>query len=374
MKRLLILLISIILIFSTISGCLENEDEDSNVRESTNNIPNKNKNSEDNDTNEEETNNNTNDEENVNVYDSELTTEPLLYKIQKNNTESYLYGTIHLNQDNILTLPDVVVNSLITCDNFYSEIKLDAETYSQSASQSILENETLDDILPYETAQRLYTYLEDIGLNSQQINILKSYKVWAIVTSLSVLENQLENPTSPSLDQYLWNTAFNQNIKTGGLETVAEQTKIFDNLSLETQIEYLNETLDYIDEYEELGKDPIDEVVDHYINGDLKETYEYSLSDYDENDSIDVKLKKQLYTNRNYNFTDRIIDNITKHPDESFFFAIGCAHFYGEEGVIQLLEKQGFNVSRVKFEKSSTCAGSIERINERCYYPYENSA
>lgn len=354
MKKILIFLIVSIIIFSSLSGCLEqNQDKDNTENENNN-----------------QNQNNVSDNQITNT--SSLTTKPLLWEIQKNNSISYIYGTIHLNQDNILTLPDVVVDKLIESDYFFSEIRLDSAASSEASELVELENGTLDDILPDLTANRLYSYLSDIGLNQATINLLKTYKVWAITTSLGSLENQINNPFNPSLDQYLWNTAVRLNVISDGLETVKEQTDIFDGLSLQTQIEYLNETLDYIDEYEGKNIDPLDTLVGLYLDGDIEEIYDYSLSDYDQNDSIDVKLKNKLFINRNYNFTSRIIDNMTKNPEKTFFFAIGAAHFYGEEGVLQLLENEGCNITRIDFNKSGQCDPNQEQINGRCYYTYSN--
>jgi len=44
----------------------------------------------------------------------------------------------------------------------------------------------------------------------------------------------------------------------------------------------------------------------------------------------------------------RIAAKLRAHPGTGFFFAIGAAHLYGPQGVIALLEKEGFKLTRSK--------------------------
>jgi hypothetical protein len=69
--------------------------------------------------------------------------------------------------------------------------------------------------------------------------------------------------------------------------------------------------------------------------------------------------------------SERISQLINDNPDEQFFFTIGAGHFYGDEGIISLLEKEGFNVERVLFRECNNCDSGEINIDGRCYYPYE---
>jgi len=87
---------------------------------------------------------------------------------------------------------------------------------------------------------------------------------------------------------------------------------------------------------------------DAYIDGDIEVLHNMLIADYDENDPLDVKLWNQLITDRNINMAFRIKENITNNPDDQFFFIIGVGHYYGDDGILQLLEDEGFTVTRVQ--------------------------
>ena len=68
--------------------------------------------------------------------------------------------------------------------------------------------------------------------------------------------------------------------------------------------------------------------------------------------------------------SNRIADNITSNPEKQFFFTIGAAHYYGDEGILTLLENKGFTITRVSFNTSNTCDPGEVNINNKCYYLY----
>ncbi len=298
--------------------------------------------------------------------------DPLLWEIQT-EPASYLFGTIHLRFENVLTLPDVVVEALNQSDVVYTEIKLDQETkmYASNLSMISEENTTLDDLLPQDTADRLYSYLRDLGLNEISINILKSYKIWAIATSLSTLEHELEYYMNPTVDEYIWSLAISYQKETNSLETADEQIDIFDTLSLEEQILLLNDTLDYLYADSSDESNPINQTYNAYLTGDLETLEELILTDYDENNPLDQKIMSRLITNRNINMSNRIVDIIENNPSKSFFFAVGAGHYYGEGGLISLLEEEGLTIEEVPFETCSSCEDNEINIDNRCYIPYQ---
>lgn len=86
---------------------------------------------------------------------SNVSKDPFLWRIEGGNP-SYLYGSIHLGNKDILTLPDVVIEAVDDSDVLYWEVKLDAETQSRIAELSFLTgDEVLSDILPQDVINRL---------------------------------------------------------------------------------------------------------------------------------------------------------------------------------------------------------------------------
>ena len=116
-----------------------------------------------------------------------------------------------------------------------------------------------------------------------------------------------------------------------------EQISIFDGFTDDEQIRMLNDTLDQLESYESLGKSVTGELIDAYINGNLQVLQDLTFVDYDENDPYDVEFITRLLTERNLNFAQEISDLITTKPETQYFFTIGAGHFYGDNGLIDLL-------------------------------------
>ncbi len=309
--------------------------------------------------------------ETVDGKELEVTTAPLLWRIEGENP-SYLYGSIHLASEGIVTVPDVVIEAFDSCDVIYTEIKLDAETLAKSAQESTLpENVTLDDLLPQDVENKLKSYIESKGL-SDYADLLgfSKYKVWFAATSLSVLENFQNLISYLPLDYYIWNLAIMRSKDARGLEPIELQIDIFDSLTLEEQIKLLNDTIDILEEFSEEGLSITDMFISSYLQGDLRELQNLSFIGYETNDSLYIKIRNKVVTDRNYNMTEDISNLIKNNLQTQYFFTIGSGHFYGDDGLLTLLENEGFTLTRVQFNTSESCDSGEKMINQRCYEPY----
>src|SRR5215472_8171208 len=61
------------------------------------------------------------------------TQKPLLWRIE-GTVPSYLYGTIHIPDQRVLALPDVVTRAMNASDAVYTEVVLDQATLSAAAA------------------------------------------------------------------------------------------------------------------------------------------------------------------------------------------------------------------------------------------------
>ena len=64
-------------------------------------------------------------------------------------------------------------------------------------------------------------------------------------------------------------------------------------------------------------------------------------------ESLGRKFRRVLIKDRNVRMVKRIIGRTKQASSRSFFFAIGAGHFYGETGIVALLEEKGFEVTRL---------------------------
>jgi len=269
---------------------------------------------------------------------------PFLWKI-KGQKDSYLYGTIHLTDERVLALPDFVVDAIKSSDTIYTEIILDQNAQLKAQEMSQLTNgQTLDKILPKTLYQRTDQYLKSKGLSITRLNNLK---VWSLANTLTTLDSIFADQNKVALDVYISGIAADNRKEVGGLELITEQIEVFESLTTNEQITMLEDTLEYLEEYDKIGGNPSEELLDAYLKGDEELISYLIMESYDENDPISKKFIDLLFTQRNHKMTQSITEKIRENPNKSYFFTVGAGHYPGEDGILNLLREEGFTVERV---------------------------
>ncbi len=276
-------------------------------------------------------------------------TKPLLWQIEgRDGAPVFLFGTMHVADPRLTTLPPVVEAAVDRADALFCE--LDMDPVNQMREQMALAGKimippprTLKDVLSPELYGRVDAYMRKknhgIGLQPP----LTSFKPWLIGVQLL----QLDLPKGDALDKVLYMRAKQAGKQVGGLETTAEQLGVFDSMSEEEQVEGLEESLDKLEEALEKGEPPHAELMKAYLSGDVAEIVKIAEKEYDPEDPDDVAFRQAMLIDRNVRMVDRIVDKLEKEPNKSFFFAVGAAHWPGEEGMLELLKQKGYEVRRL---------------------------
>ena len=103
------------------------------------------------------------------------TDRPFLWRIEK-SPPSYLYGTIHVPDERVTTLPRAVTDALEASDVVMTEVRFDR--VGNVAKRMLLGGKrSLQDVLPEATYARLSGYLEAKGF---PIQAFTRVKVWAV--------------------------------------------------------------------------------------------------------------------------------------------------------------------------------------------------
>ena len=269
-----------------------------------------------------------------------VTEKPLLWEID-GKKPSYLFGTIHVPDDRVLSLPEVVTSAFDASDAVYLEIPMGIQQIEeiQRASQ-LAGNQTLRNILPAPLFERVKTLVESKGV---PIALLGRMKVWAVVSVVTLLDYLPVMSTQPPLDVYLFNLAGLKDKEVGGLETVAEQVNVFETFSVAEQMEFLRTTLEQI----EAGDDLVEQLVKLYLAGDVELLSAEMSRQMTRDKALAEKIRRVILTERDRRMADRIETKLRDEPEKGFFFAIGAAHLSEKESVLVWLGRKGFGVDRV---------------------------
>lgn len=264
-----------------------------------------------------------------------------LWEVRKDGgPKSFLFGTMHSKDPRILHLPGVVMQALNRSALFLMETTLSRQNVQESRALMMAPHgENMREQLGENRLEQLKKISPEYRIPLQ--NLLQ-LKIWAIASVLS------QPPTRQSsqdgqltlLDRELEKVALNQHKQVIPLEKAADQLGLFDNLSLNAQMELLDSALEG---YQELDKE-LEQLTQHYLKG---ETGWFFCNMEDELKSASPEIKdfvlNKLIIDRNHN----MVTSIIKHIEENeAFIAIGALHLPGEKGVLNYLLKQGYTIRK----------------------------
>jgi len=248
---------------------------------------------------------------------------------------SYLYGTIHLMCPHDITVSTELRAKFYSTKELFLELDMDDPTVmAKTMSQISMQNDTiLSQLLSKEKFDSVAVVFKK--LTGKPIEMMQSIKP-------ELLESIIYPSLLGCIDAEAWEQKFMQmakanNMKVKGLEQVEDQLKIFDEIPYKTQAEEFASTVLNIDSV----KKSFLAMLNLYKQKDLDALNEMMTDEDDLSDYSDVLLK-----NRNEKWIPEIIEQAKIKPT---FFAVGAAHLGNTNGVINLLRKQGYTVSPVKY-------------------------
>jgi len=263
---------------------------------------------------------------------------PLLWQVDKAGIpSSYIYGTIHIDDQRVMDLPDAVATRLRTANQLILELPL-----GQHGSNDILRNmiftdgRTLQQVIGPDLFRELRGHLQ--RLDALPDELLAVLKPWAAMVILM----RPENPTGTFLDKRLGEIARRDRIPVLGLETVDEQLAAFDAITLEDQTSLLRTTLGELpDKYSAHQM-----LVNAWLSGDLDQIVMVSQSMLPADRRLAGLFINNLITVRNRRMFDRALPFIEQGNS---FVAVGALHLPGDDGLLQRLRVAGFTLTQLGF-------------------------
>jgi uncharacterized protein YbaP (TraB family) len=273
-------------------------------------------------------------------------TAPLLWRIE-GRTNSWLFGTIHLNDPAVAHLAPPVAAAIAQSDAVFCEVKMDPVSLMNAALRMFSDGRPLSETLPADLQQAVNAELQRVS-PALSLAAFDQMHAWALAMTLSVLEDQMKHAGRKPLDLLIYESAVEQRKEAGGLETIEEQLGAMEKFTPAEQIAMLRATLEGLAEARRQGRSPIRELRDAYLTGDLAVIHQ-TMNEWMAM-TKDKKLERRFLDNllheRNRLMTDRILEKLKAAPARAHFFAVGAAHLYGDDGLIAQIQKAGYTVGR----------------------------
>jgi uncharacterized protein YbaP (TraB family) len=258
----------------------------------------------------------------------------LLWKVEaKGVAPSYLFGTLHLDDERVLALPEPVKHAFEGARIFAAELLTNETAGRAFRSAMVTQAPQLPALLGeawYVEADRLFARY---GVPTE---VRPRLKPWAAMLTLL----QPLGATGLILDRVLQEEAMRARKSIHALETVDEQIAAFDALPLETQLVLLKKVI--------ADHGPLQEATHHlveaYLARDLEALWRLNaqaLGDSPERRHHNELFLRRVLNERNARMAERLAPLIAQGK---VFAAFGALHLYGEQGVPSLLTRRGFSV------------------------------
>ena len=266
----------------------------------------------------------------------------LLWEISGNplKEKSYLFGIHHLIPISFLDSIKGIYPAFNSCENVVGEIIMDDPSIIKNLQQAaiITSGETIKDLLTEEQYTTADSILKDaLGVGLNEMRFFKPAMIENIYL-LTIYDKYFQIDADFQIDTYFQKVGKKDGKRLFSLETVDEQIKILlDRKPLREQAQSLYEMLTssekIINQLEVLNR--------LYLKQDLEELLEYS-----NNDSMQTPEDKWiLLDQRNIRWAEQLPKQFEKGSN---FIVVGALHLPGENGVINLLKKQGYKIKPVK--------------------------
>lgn len=261
----------------------------------------------------------------------------LFWKIEGNglNQPSYLFGTMHMINKEYFVMGDTLKKRLEQSDALMMEIG-DLNPLGSMNALKLKEGHVRDYFSEAQYDSILNYVEENAGMNKKMFEtVYGEMKPFAILQVIT--QNQFEgNPESYELT--FQSLAKKQEKEMLGLETVEEQIGFFDQIPKE---EMANMIMEGIRDTSE--DNTIEEMMVLYSEQKTDELLPFMLETSPEM----MKFEELLLSGRNKKWIPIIEEEI---KDKMVFIAVGAAHLLGENGVIELLKKEGYTLTPVATE------------------------
>ncbi len=265
----------------------------------------------------------------------------LLWEVSGNRLEnpSYVFGTVHLIPREKFFLPEGLANAVQKSERVFFELdveKMDDLMTMLGMMNKLLmaDGSSLRDLLDDADYALVKRYFEKQGLPLILFERVKPMFLTVLV-SPEMNPFALKDGQLMSYELELSKMAKVNGKAIGGLETVEFQMSLFDSIPYAEQANMLVRTI----QSEMTESSDTDQIYNAYVSQNLNALNELLCSE------MDSKSLGMFVHQRNRNWIPIMKKHMARH---TCFFAVGAGHLAGENGVLNLLKQEGFQLKPIR--------------------------
>lgn len=266
----------------------------------------------------------------------------LLWKVSGNGLQkpSYLFGTHHIADQTICDGIKGFNDAYNSVEHLYGEVDTDkmngiATQLKVMTRMKLPKGQTLSSLYTEEQMKVIDAFVTEVmGVGAKSFD---SYKPVMLSSSLQVfiaMKLFPEYDAAKAIDSHMQTRAKKDKKVVKGLETIDFQLNLLYDEPIEKQAADLLEMAENAKESEE----SIIKLTELYRQQDLKGLWSLMMEDTEPEEMEDLLFK------RNRNWVEQMKEIM---PSASAMFVVGAGHLPGEQGVIRLLENEGYKLEPV---------------------------
>lgn len=277
---------------------------------------------------------------------------PLFYKIGKegSNINIYLLGSIHAANDDIYPLNDTIMSAYNQSDYLAVEVDTVALTsdfdLQLELAQKMLytDGTTIKDHIGDELYNQMVALLREKGSYSSIYDNYKPVFFESLFENVIIADADMD--PNAGIDMHFLNLAKKDEKNILEIETAEFQYDLLLSNPIELDKMMLEE---YVNSYDESVSE-MKNIYSAWKKGDISELEKELMEDSNEELSAEEiemleNYNQALINDRNYG----MVNALEKYFDEEkkVFCVVGLGHVIGDEGIISLMEKKGYNIEKL---------------------------
>jgi uncharacterized protein YbaP (TraB family) len=263
-----------------------------------------------------------------------------LWEVHGKHNTVYILGSIHVLRPSDYPLAPAMLNAYSAAQTIYMEVNLQ-ELDSQAVQAEMLssaimpEDKGLPAVLGKERYGRAYALAHEVGV---ELPSFDQFAPWFAAEAISQLQlMHLGFQPQSGVEAYFLERARTDGKSVAGLETVHDQIALFQNMSLDSQAEYLISSLE---QAHDLPRE-VDEMVRAWQRGDTQ----WFTNELKSELGGDPQLYQSVLVARNRKWLPKI-EALLK-DDKNYLVIVGTGHLVGRGSVIDLLKKDGIGATQL---------------------------
>ncbi|QIG47946.1 TraB/GumN family protein [Nordella sp. HKS 07] len=262
---------------------------------------------------------------------------------------SHLFGTIHLTDPRVHALSEEARNAIAKARVVALEVKevvdprAHIRAYYRNARFTAMPlGQDMWDLIPDEDERFIR---EAPQIPPERMITLGAVQPWMVAFTLSypMCEVARQKADLPVLDRAIGQLASAHGVAVVGLEKVEEQMAILAGAPLEQQARFLVMTARYGSKIEDMAETFVQLHAGRRLSSMLLLSIQGVPTDQTDAE-LSAFMKNELIDKRNRIMAERALPLLT---DGNAFIAVGAAHLPGDQGLVELFRKAGYEVTPV---------------------------